>query len=463
MRTTSFFSFGTIRTLLGAMLAGVLAACAAHGASGVYLPAASDALHPISFASGKSPIKHIVIIVQENRSFENIFAGFPGDAKYAPTFGYYGKKRIKLGTVEFAPYHNLSHFYTPAVEAYDHGKMNAFNGKVESYGSLGTLFPYQHLDYTETTPYWTMAKQYVLADHMFPTEFGPSFPSHLALLGGTTSLSATTAEVNNPQGGNPWGCGAPQGTYTYVLNTKHVITTGPFPCFDQFNTLITTLDQKHLSWRYYGPPLNSHGGAIWGTTGAMKAIYYSSEYHSNDVPNIDVFSDAQKGKLAAVSWVIPDWDWSDHTSAGTDYGPSWVGNVVDAIGRGPEWKSTAIVVLWDDWGGWYDNVPPPQLDYRGLGIRVGCIIISPYAIPHHISHTVYEFGSILKFAEQTFGLPPLSSTGKGYGYSDSRATSILDSFDFTQRPTKFTPIATKYPQSFYLKYPPSLRPPDDDL
>jgi phospholipase C len=171
-----------------------------------------------------------------------------------------------------------------------------------------------------------------------------------------------------------------------------------------------------------------------------------------------VLVDAASGKLPAVAWVVPDYLWSDHPSAGTPYGPSWVAAVVNAIGASRDWKSTAIVVVWDDWGGWYDNVPPPQVDFRGLGIRVGCIIISPYVRPH-VSHTTYEFGSILKFIEQTYGLPFLGKASDGY--TDARATSILDSFDFTLHPRKFRAIPAPYPPSFFTKHAPSLRAPDD--
>jgi Phosphoesterase family len=108
--------------------------------------------------------------------------------------------------------------------------------------------------------------------------------------------------------------------------------------------------------------------------------------------------------------------------------------------------------------GWFDNVPPPQLDFRGLGIRVGCMIVSPYVRPH-VSHTQYEFGSILKFVEQTYGLPALGKVTDGY--TDARSTSILDSFDFTQKPRKFQEIPAKYPPTFFSKHKPSLRAPDD--
>jgi phospholipase C len=131
---------------------------------------------------------------------------------------------------------------------------------------------------------------------------------------------------------------------------------------------------------------------------------------------------------------------------------------VNSIGESSAWKSTAIVVLWDDWGGWYDNAKPPQLDFRGLGIRVPCLIISPYAKRGFVSHTQYEYGSVLKFIEEAFGLPALGPTSDGY--TDTRAASISDSFDFNQAPRAFTPIPTKYPLSHFLTEPPSDEPVD---
>jgi phospholipase C len=155
-----------------------------------------------------------------------------------------------------------------------------------------------------------------------------------------------------------------------------------------------------------------------------------------------------------VAWVIPDLKWADYPLVIDDYGPSWVGDLVNAIGSSRAWDSTAIVILWDDWGGLYDNVPPPQLDYVGLGIRVPCIIVSPYARTG-VSHTQYEYGSILKFVEEAFGLRSLHST-------DDRANSLVDSFDFGQQPRKYKPIKTRYAPSFFLGQPQSMRPPDND-
>ena len=125
------------------------------------------------------------------------------------------------------------------------------------------------------------------------------------------------------------------------------------------------------------------------------------------------------------------------------------------MGTSKYWDSSAVVVLWDDWGGWYDDVPPPQLDFEGLGIRVPCIIISPYAKAGTVSHTQYESGSTLRFIEDVFNAPSLHHT-------DSRANSLADSFDFNQKPIKFKTIPAKYPTSYFLHKQPSFVPPDNE-
>ncbi|MBV8147716.1 MAG: hypothetical protein JO092_01335, partial [Candidatus Eremiobacteraeota bacterium] len=316
-----------------------------------------------------------------------------------------------------------------------------------------------YLERSEVAPYWTMAKSYVLADHMFPTILGPSFTAHLALIAGTADLITSKSEADLPSS-DPWGCDAVSGTTTKVINPAWTENTGPFPCFTQFRTMADTLDAARVSWKYYAPLVVSGSGAgNWSAFDAIQNVRYGRDWKANVVsPPQQILDDAAKGKLAGVSWVTPDFNWSDHPDS-TGYGPSWVADVVNAVGSSKAWRSTAIVVLWDEWGGFYDNVPPPQLDFRGLGIRVGCLIVSPYVRPH-VSHTVYEFGSVLKFIEEIFSLPELGP--QSAGYTDSRATSILDSFDFSKPPRTFQTIPAPYPASFFFKYTPSLRAPDDE-
>ena len=134
---------------------------------------------------------------------------------------------------------------------------------------------------------------------------------------------------------------------------------------------------------------------------------------------------------------------------------SWVASIANAVGKSQYWKSTAIVVVWDDWGGWYDHVKPPHLDYQGLGFRVPMLVISPYARRAYVSHTQYEFGSIVRFIEDTFSLGRLGTT-------DTRATSISDTLDLTQPPRRFVPIQAPRSREFFLTMKPSGLPVDDE-
>jgi phospholipase C len=445
-----------------------LAACSGGGmgASRAELPQAQRSTPP---AGLNARIKHIVIVVQENRSFDNIFSGYPGAVSATS-----GQEQAN-GTVQTIPLHpvtfnvpmDMDHTYTSGVQSYDGGKMDGFNLNTYSDGGSVGTFPYAYLERSLVAPYWAMASKYVLADHMFPTMMGASFTAHLDLIAGTADLNPNLSEVNWPNdNGGVWGCDAHRKTKSSVFGPGTGIRFGPFPCFTQFSTIADTLDAAHVSWKYYAPGIagvNSSadaGGLVWSEFDAIKKVRYGADWANIVTPPTTFLSDAAAGTLPSVSWVIPDWLNSDHAAAHNDSGPSWVAAVVNAVGKGPDWNSTAIVVLWDDWGGWYDSVPPPQLDWKGLGIRVPALVISPYAKKGYVTHTVYEFASTLKLVEQTFGLPVIGPAS--FGYTDTRAASMLDAFDFTQKPRAFTPIPAKYPASHFLHIAPSMRAPDDD-
>jgi phospholipase C len=407
-------------------------------------------------------VKHIVIVIQENRSFDNLFSDFPGAD--APRLGYAGKKRIPLHPTALENPGNIENNWRDAISGWNHGKMNGFAHE-HFYGGP-PYFAYAYVPRRESAPYWAMAREWVLADRMFPTEFGPSYTAHLSLIAANTDIKPTPiAEVDAPDT-LKWGCEAPPGTRTYTLDVRRIERyNGPFPCFDHFPTIADRLDAAGISWKYYAAPLSGIG-EVWSEFSSIRATYYGADWKNVISPQTRILRDVAAGRLAEVSWVTPDWKDSDHTGSGYNSGPSWVTSIVNAIGESPYWKSTAIVVLWDDWGGWYDNVPPPQLDFRGLGIRVPCIVISPYARvapgakAGYVSHTQYEFGSILKFVEQVFGLPPIGPPSRGF--TDTRAASMLDVFDFTQAPRPFERIPAPYPESRFLNEKPSFIPPDSD-
>jgi phospholipase C len=363
---------------------------------------------------------------------------------------------------------DLGHTFVNGLTDWDAGAMNGFDkpftiGTTTPAGKL----PYSYLAHKAIAPYWAMAQQYVLADHMFPTMFGQSYTGHLDLIAGTTDLTPTSAEVERPSN-VPWGCDAPKGTTTSLLNPQRVVSyfKGPFPCYTQFHTLADSLDAGKVSWKYYAPAITTGSpGQLWSAFDNIRSVRYGKDWANVISPETTVLKDAAAGKLAGVSWVIPEWGDSDHAGDvngdGWNGGPSWVASVVNAIGHGKDWKSTAIIVVWDDWGGWYDHVSPPQLDFRGLGLRVPCIIISPYAKKSYVSHTQYEFGSILRFAEEAFDLQPIGTQADGY--TDTRANSLVDSFDFTQKPRAFQTLPSDKPASYFLALPAvSGKAPDDD-
>ncbi len=444
-------------TLLAAL---VIAGCSSGGSGagnslGSVAPPAPGP--PQSGGEGKY-IKHIVVIVQENRTFNDIFAGFNGADSSMYGYTHTGTK-VRLRAITFkGP--DILHNWGNAMADWNGGRMNGFDRSIyANSGRPAGTYVYAYLQRGQVAPYWTMAREYTLADHMFPTMFGPTFTAHIDLIASTTNLTAGEAEVDGPTG-QPWGCDAPRGTTTFLLNPQRVETgDGPFPCFTQYDTMAETLDAAGVTWKYYAPNVQYAGGRLWSPFAAIRQVRYGPDWRHIISPSRKVLTDAPNGRLAQVSWVIPDGANSDHAGNNSNRGPSWVASVVNAVGESPYWSTTAIIVLWDDWGGWYDRVPPPQLDFVGLGIRVPCIIISPYARSGYVSHTQYEFGSVLKFIEETFHLSALGPASRGY--TDTRSTSLVDSFDFKQKPLTFKPIPAPYPPAYFLTQPPANYPPDD--
>lgn len=434
-------------------------------------PASSSGASRLPASGPSKYIAHIVVVIQENRTFNDLFATFPGadgttQGEMRTTSGV--DVPVALAEVPLKERCDFSHGYEGFLRNLDGGKMDGFG---LSYGACGSneTAAYQYVNPQDIAPYWTMAEQYVLAEHTFQTQGSGSFTAHQDLIAGATYLNGiqTVSLVDLPTS-TPWGCDAPPHTKTSELKWGHKILRlekqkGPFPCL-QYRTLRDLLDANSVSWKYYSPPVQGGEGALWNAFDAIRAVRYdSNEWGSNvTMSNTQIFSDIAYNQLPAVSWVIPDRPESDHPGPGDDTGPSWVASIVNAIGESSYWNSTAIVVLWDDWGGFYDNMPPPFSDHQGgLGFRVPMIVISPYAReaipsqPGYISQTQYEFGSVLKFIEETFDLGNLGTT-------DVRANSIDDCFDFTQQPRSFQQIPSSYSKSYFIHKKPSALPVDEE-
>ncbi len=448
-------------TLLGLLGAGLAGCSGGAGSSpGSLVPAA---LRPAS--SSGQPIKHIIIMVQENRSFDNLFARFPR-ADGATQGEVYGGKLVPLTVHKLSSSLVLDNSHLAFNVDYDGGKMDGFN--LVYVNEHRCKCAYQYVKQADIQPYWTIAKQYVLGDHMFTTQSSGSFTGHQDLIRGGAEISSTESLIDFPTS-EPWGCDSPTGTTTTLLTSQgqYLQDEGPFPCTNQFpsssyyKTLRDLLDAKNVSWKYYTPNIQTHGGNIWNAFDAISAVRDGPEWTTNiSSPETNIFQDISNSALPAVSWVIPDGQNSDHPAQGywgikTDTGPAWVAQVVNAVGESPYWDSTAIVVVWDDWGGWYDHVAPPQLDYTGLGFRVPMLVVSSYAKKGYVSHTEYESGSILKFVENTFNLGQL-------GTSDVRATSIGNVFDFSKGPRTFKQIPAKQSKAYFLHERPSNMPVDTE-
>jgi phospholipase C len=447
-----------------AMLLGLFAA---PGCSGGGEPANSSPPVPVSPTAPPAQacevvrdpsggrIQHVIVVIQENRSFDNLFATFPGaDGTMRGTL--HTGQQVALTRAPLVALQDIYHTYQQYVASYDGGRMDGFDlsRNVSTNKAAGTL-PYQYVNPAEIRPYWTLAKRFTLADHLFMTQGSDSFTAHQDLIAGGTQISASRSIVNAPDA-LPWGCDAPSGTVTSLVTYNGIFlgNQGPFPCL-QYRTMRDLLDAKHVSWRYYTPSLASGSSSSWNAFEAIRAVRYGPQWRTNiSSPDTNIFRDVDGGDLAAVSWVVPEATYSDHPGEPVDTGPSWVAQIVNAVGSSTYWGSTAILVVWDDWGGFYDHVPPSQLDFGGLGFRVPMIVVSPYALRGHVSHTQYEFGSVLRFVERVWSLGCL-------GTSDTRATSIEDAFDFSQTPGPFVPIPATESKASFLHERHSNLPVDD--
>ncbi|HUY13275.1 MAG TPA: alkaline phosphatase family protein [Terriglobia bacterium] len=366
--------------------------------------------------AGINVIQHIVFIIKENRSFDNYFGQFPGADGATTGITSTGQVIPLRHTPDQVG--DIGHDWPSAINAMDGGKMDHFD--LIARGNVnGEYLSYSQLTQADIPNYYTYARQFVLADQMFSSLHGPSFPNHLYTIA-AQSGGVISVPLNNTFN---WGCDAPGNTSVQVLDNLGDISD-VFPCFD-FPTLADNLDTAGIDWKYYAPPENARGYQ-YSTYDAINHIRNSSLWSQHVVLDTQFVTDAANGNLAPVSWLVTGNN-SEHPPNSTCQGENWTVAQINAIMRGPDWNSTAIFLVWDDFGGFYDQVKPPNFDQYGLGPRVPLIIISPYARPGYISHTQYEFSSVLKFIEDRFNLPSLTER-------DAAANDTTDSFDFTQQP-----------------------------
>lgn len=383
----------------------------------------SNTTQPPPPQASLSSIKHIVFIIKENRSFDQYFGTFPG-ADGATSGKMSTGATVPLGhTPDKMPY-DLGHEWADAHTAVNNGQMDKFDLIRMGSGLMG----YTQMQQADIPNYFAYAHQFVLADRMFSSLQGPSFPNHLY-----TVAAQSGGAIGNPTGTKViWGCDADSTSQVAVKDSSGHLTL-QFPCFD-FQTIADSLQSAGISWRYYAPGFGQHGYA-WSALDAINHIRNGPLWSSNVVADSQFALDAQTGNLPSVSWLVTGHA-SEHPVDSTCFGENWTVQQINAIMQGPDWNSTAIFLTWDDFGGFYDHVPPPGVDQFGLGPRVPLLIISPFAKPGFISHTQYEFSSFLAFLETRFGLNPLTNR-------DATANNMTDSFDFNQTPQAVFPLNTR--------------------
>jgi len=426
-------------------LAFILSGCSGSQRSLPYMQ--SGAALGVLGATGAGKITHIVYIVQENRSFNDLFNGYPG--AHTVTRGKISTgETVKLQPVPLSYQYTIDHSLSAFISAC-HGtgslpgtdcRNDGFNNEENYGGPSGVKYPeYVYVPHSDSKPYFDMAHEGALADHMFQSQLDESFVAHQYIIAAQANWS-----VDLPYGS--WGCEGGSSEVAWIT-TQRTIGGSQSACFD-YQTLGDELDTAKLSWRFYASKYGagSGDGAVWSSYQAVKHIYNGPDWKKVISPNWKFITDVRKGQLANFTWITPVCNDSDHVNCPGGYGPSWVAALVNAVGESKFWNSTAIFIQWDDWGGLYDPVPPPYADRDSLGMRVPLLMLSPYVKHDFVCHNQYETASVIKFAEDLYGLGHLATP------ADKRAASpAAECFDFSQSPAKFTPIKAPKPPKFFMQ------------
>ncbi len=413
----------------------VLAACARPDPIARVLRSPDPALRPArvdasAFAT-RWPIKHVVFVVKENRSFDNLFGRFPGADGVSVGWDY-GVPRPLTPAVDRTS-SDFPHDYAAALRGIDGGLMDGFD-----QGPISNRYAYTQFMPGQLPAYWGLARSYVLADRFFASAAGPSFPNHLF------TIAATSANTHTNPGqpaaalratldaglSKTWGCDMANGFVTVVDSEGHDARVPP--CFD-VRTEGDLLSGEGIPWAYYGAT-NTQNGYVWSAYSAIRRYREDAALWQQHVFGVDgLLRDIGDNRLPPVTWVTPLSTLSDHPEYSICQGENWTAQVVDAIMRSPMWNDTAIFLTWDDWGGFYDHVPPVRLDDFGLGIRVPLVVISPYAKRGFVDHSLGEFSSVLRFIEDDWGLGRL--TGR-----DRLSGDLSEAFDFSAPPRPPNPV-----------------------
>ncbi len=341
---------------------GLLQARSLQRVGGDPWPAGSD---PASVPSAVPTLSHILILMQENHSFDNYFGTFPGADGPPPGVTVEGVAPFHFPSVFTA---DPSHSAATVSAAMNGGRMDRFVSAERTRDTMG------YFDERDIPNYWAYARRFTLADHLFSSFAGPTLPNHLFLVAGQSP--GVTYNISRPPG---------QGF--------------------RFSSLADELEAAGVSWKcYVGARDPLRFGAMNPLAGFASLRAFPDRFAKIDA----LFRDLRSGTLPSVAWVFPSDEDSEHPPTDIRMGMWYVTAVANALMKSPSWPHAAMIVTWDEYGGFYDHVAPPAGGGVTLGPRVPALIISPWAKPGFVDHTTYEFSSILRFVEERFGLPALT-------------------------------------------------------
>jgi len=366
----------------------------------------------------RTPIKHFIVMMQENHTFDNYFGtypgadGFPIGAKMPvdpdhPEAGYV--KPWHLGTSTIS---DLSHNTATFIEQYNEGKMDGFVSALNNRNQDGKL-AMGYYDDRDIPYYWNLADHYVLLDRFFSSAKDGSFSNHMYWVAGTTAIRSNDLVTGL--------AGVP--------------------------TIFDRLESAEISWKFYiqnydptityrnlGTAGNRASQVVWVPLLNVDRFLDDPKLSSHLVDLNQYFEDLRSGNLPAVAYIVPSGA-SEHPPQYPATGMRFVRNLIQELMRSEYWDSSAFLLLYDDWGGWYDHVPPPQVDEFGYGPRVPALLVSSYAREGYIESTELDFTSCLKFIEYNWNISPLANR-------DAQANNFLTAFDFEQIPrqAEFLPL-----------------------
>jgi phospholipase C len=384
------------------------------------------------------PIKHVVVVVKENHTFDNYFGSFPG-AEGTTTYKTSDGMTHPVGRAPDKVDHDLSHAHSAGLVDYNNGKMDGWGLAGSSSKDANDTLPYAQYQEADIPNYWQYAKHFTLADHFHTQMIGPSFPGHLAVLAAQAGWA-----IGNPNSLPYWGCDDGANTKISIQDQKTCTTKEIFPCFDI--PAIPDVLPAGVDWKFYGSnyPLFPE---VWSMFNGVKSIREDGAKWSKVVQYDQFDKDIAAKTLPEVTFLVNQDGDSEHPKLGFGgvnlggicSGENWTVRHLNKLMESDYWKDTVILFTMDDFGGWYDHVPPPRqygCDKNapyGLGFRVPLIVISPYAKPGFVFHEVAEHASIARFIEKIF-----HSTKTLHDLHpdamDAQANDLMNAFDFKQTP-----------------------------